>query len=405
MQQGSIGGDAAAIASTRVTTTSYWLDELSEPLTTRRSDGVADVTVVGGGVTGCSCALTLAEAGVRVRVEEARVIAGGASGRNGGFALRGAAMPYDRARDVLGVDRARSLWRLTELALDRVELLAGDALGRVGSLRLAADQTERGALARELEALRTDGFAAEWIDELPPPLEGAYHGAILHPRDGAFHPARWVRRLARRAVAAGAEIVEERRVEAASVAGPTTVIAVDALPAELVPSLARAVRPVRGQVLVTEPLPERLFACPHYAREGYDYWQQLPDGRLLVGGKRDVSFETELTDVEETTPLVQRQLEGLVGELLGRVPRITHRWAGVWGETVDRLPVVGRVHASPGTWVAAGYSGHGNVLGFACGDLIARAILGEEPPELELFDPARLTVEVSPPVRGPDARR
>ena len=56
------------------------------------------MVVVGGGVTGCSCALTLAERGVRVRLYEAREIAGGASGRNGGFALRGAAAPYDAAR-------------------------------------------------------------------------------------------------------------------------------------------------------------------------------------------------------------------------------------------------------------------------------------------------------------------
>jgi glycine/D-amino acid oxidase-like deaminating enzyme len=40
--------------------------------------------------------------------------------------------------------------------------------------------------------------------------------------------------------------------------------------------------------------------------------------------------------------------------------------------------------------VAAGYSGHGNVLGFICGELVAAAILGAEDPLLELFSPARL---------------
>jgi glycine/D-amino acid oxidase-like deaminating enzyme len=42
-----------------------------------------------------------------------------------------------------------------------------------------------------------------------------------------------------------------------------------------------------------------------------------------------------------------------------------------------------------GVWVAGGYSGHGNALGLACGDLVARALLGESAPELEIFDPAR----------------
>jgi gamma-glutamylputrescine oxidase len=79
-----------------------------------------------------------------------------------------------------------------------------------------------------------------------------------------------------------------------------------------------------------------------------------------------------------------------VGDLLGELPPITHRWAGIWGETADRLPLVGRVPGRANVWVAGGYSGHGNVLGLACGDLLARAILGEAPRELELFDPARL---------------
>jgi glycine/D-amino acid oxidase-like deaminating enzyme len=68
---------------------------------------------------------------------------------------------------------------------------------------------------------------------------------------------------------------------------------------------------------------------------------------------------------------------------------VTHRWSGFWGTTPDLLPLVGRVPGRDGLWVAAGFSGHGNVLGLACGDLVARAVLGEPPPELAMFDPAR----------------
>jgi glycine/D-amino acid oxidase-like deaminating enzyme len=54
------------------------------------------------------------------------------------------------------------------------------------------------------------------------------------------------------------------------------------------------------------------------------------------------------------------------------------------------MPVVGRVPGDERTWVAGGYSGHGNVLGILCGELAAEAMLGREAPELALFDPARL---------------
>jgi glycine/D-amino acid oxidase-like deaminating enzyme len=302
----------------------------------------------------------------------------------------------------MGRERARLLWELSERALDAIQELAGDDLRRVGSLRLAADEAERDELEAEHEALREDGFAAEWHDALAPPLDRRYHGALLHPGDGAVHPARWVRRLAARAAASGAEIAEGSRVELAQLEAEAdaVVVAVDGLVARALPEYEGLVRPVRGQMVATAPLTERLFERPHYARRGFDYWQQLADGRLVVGGRRDGSLETEYTDVEETTDAVQARLEALLGELLAAPqPAITHRWAGIWGETPDSLPLAGQVPGRDGVWVAGGYSGHGNVLGYACGDLVARAIAGERAPELELFDPSRLTptaVEATP---------
>jgi glycine/D-amino acid oxidase-like deaminating enzyme len=146
---------------------------------------------------------------------------------------------------------------------------------------------------------------------------------------------------------------------------------------------------MRGQVLATEPLGDILYGRPHYARGAYDYWQQTPDGRLILGGRRDTDLETERTPDEETTPFIQDQLTAYAAELMGRSPEITHRWSGIWGETFDGLPFAGRVPGSDRVWVAGGYCGHGNVLGFACGDLVARAILGEPAAELAAFDPAR----------------
>jgi glycine/D-amino acid oxidase-like deaminating enzyme len=348
------------------------------------------VAVIGGGVTGCSCALTLAERGVRVRLYEAGEIAAGASGRNGGFALRGATAPYDQARIDLGRDGAKLVMELTERSLDRMESLAGDAFRRVGSLRLAWDEAELDALRREHDALREDGFAVEWVDALEGRLADLYLGAILHPNDGALFPARWVRRLARHAVEAGADVREHTPVAVDEVDADQVVVAGDGYTASLLPELGHAVVATRGQVLATEPLPERLYDRPHYARGGYDYWHQLPDGRLVIGGQRDASFATEETDVLETTDLIQDRLDELVEQLVGRRPRVAKRWAGIWGTTPDLQPLVGRVPGRDGVWVAGGYSGHGNALGLACGDLVARAILGDRPAVGAIFEPERL---------------
>jgi gamma-glutamylputrescine oxidase len=378
-----------------VPTTSFWLEEPRDDLRSARFDGRAEVAVIGGGVTGCSCALTLAERGVRVRLFEAGEIAAGASGRNGGFALRGAAKPYDQARADLGAGAALSLMELTEQSLDRMEPLAGDALRRVGSLRLAADEAERGELRREHDALQQDGFAVEWVDDLDPPLDRLYFGAIHHPGDGALQPARWVRRLAAHAAAAGTDIRERQPVSPDEVDADVVVAAGDGFTAALLPELAGLVRPTRGQVLATEPLPRLRYPRPHYARHGYDYWHQLPDRRLVIGGNRDAALADEETDAVETTDLVQQRLDELVERLVGARSRVTHRWAGIWGTTPDQMPLVGPVPGREGVWIAGGYSGHGNALGFACGDLVARAITGESAPELELFDPARFAYSSS----------
>jgi gamma-glutamylputrescine oxidase len=369
---------------------SFWLEEPFEPIQTERRNGRVDVAVVGAGVTGLSCALELAEGGRMVRVHEARTIASGASGRNGGFALRGGAMPYQSARDELGPERAKALWVLTEQTLDRMGGLAGDALRRVGSLRLAADEQERDELRAEYDALEADGFAAEWIDVPSGALEGRYHAALLHPRDGALQPARWIRRLAGQAAAAGAELREHERVGSLdALDADVVVVASDGYPSGLLPAIDEIVQPTRGQVIVTEPLSELLYGRPHYARHGFDYWQQLPDRRLVLGGRRDVDLEAEATPEEATTPEIQSALEQFAAELVGVAPTITHRWSGIFGSSPDELPLVGPVPGQDGVWVSRGYSGHGNVLGLACGRLVARAILGHGEPELELFDPAR----------------
>src|SRR6476619_8553816 len=163
-----------------MSTTSYWLDEPADPLASTRLDGRADVAVIGGGITGCSCALALGEAGMKVSLFEAREIAGGASGRNGGFALRGGSAPFPVLAESIGEEPTAALWRWTERELDELAANAGDAFRRTGSLRLAADAEERDELRDEYDALRSAGFAAEWRERPGAPLE-RYPAALFHP--------------------------------------------------------------------------------------------------------------------------------------------------------------------------------------------------------------------------------
>ena len=349
-----------------------------------------DVVVVGAGVTGCAAAFRLAQAGKRVRLVDAREVAGGASGRNGGFALRGMPAAFDVTAESVGEETARDLMAWTERAIDTIESLAGDSFRRVGSLRVAVDEEERDELRVEYDALVAAGFRAEWLEgsELHDP--GRFTAALRHVRtvrsslragcggSRASLPTR------RRDPRAHARHVSRRARDA------TVVVCVDGYPSGLLGPIEGLVIPTRGQVIATEPIPERDFEVPHYGRHGYDYWHQDEAGRIVAGGFRDVSLDSEFTADEHLTEPVQQALHSFVNGLVGRELRVDYAWAGIFGMVMDFLPSSAVSRASTNVWVAGGYSGHGNVLGFACGELVAQAVAGEDAPFLDVFDPARL---------------
>ena len=143
-------------------------------------------------------------------------------------------------------------------------------------------------------------------------------------------------------------------------------------------------------MIATAPSPERLFECPHYGRHGFDYWHQDADGRIIAGGFRDFDFDSEFTaeEADDAGPGCARRSSRAC-----RPPARGDASLGGDLRPCPRPPAGRRPRAGEdGVWVAGGYSGHGNVLGFLCGELVAEAILGDPDPLLELFDPARLLV-------------
>ena len=344
--------------------------------------------MIGAGVAGLACARRLAQRGIDTLVLERDTVAGGASGRNGGFLLAGMAEFYPDARERYGREQARGTYARTLEAQQEIyalaaELGAADAVRRTGLLRVSASEEEAEHVRHQVEALREDGFPGELVerDQLPVALRPGFHNACLTEHDGSLHPARWIRALAGAAEQAGARIHEHTEVRGpvdgsevvtsgGTVSARHVVVAADGALAALVPGVP--VRTRRLHMVATEPLPERLVECPVYARWGYEYFQQPPDGRLLAGGFSDLDGERSYTDRDEGSREVWDRIERYLVEDLGVDAPITHRWVGTVGYSQDGLPVVGR---HEGLYAAGGYSGHGNVLGFMAGrdlaDLVA----------------------------------
>jgi glycine/D-amino acid oxidase-like deaminating enzyme len=126
-------------------------------------------------------------------------------------------------------------------------------------------------------------------------------------------------------------------------------------------------------MLATAPVGRTLFPRPVYARWGLDYWQQLTDGHVVLGGCRDVGDDAEWTTSSQPTELVQSALTSLLRDQLGVDAPITHRWAATVGYTETGMPILEQVR--PGVWAIGAYSGTGNVVGALCGRAVADLIV------------------------------
>jgi glycine/D-amino acid oxidase-like deaminating enzyme len=363
-----------------------WDDADWPPLPALEGGVEADVCVVGLGGSGLAAVHELLSSGVRVAGVDAGSVGGGAAGRNGGFLLAGLPSFYHDAVRDLGRERARAIYRLTMAEIARMQAATPASIRETGSLRLADSVEEEADCAAQLAAMRRDGLPAE-------PYDGPEGRGLLVPTDGAFQPLARCRALARSALDAGALLFERSpavEIEAGAVRTPVgrvrctrVVVAVDGGLETLLPELRGRVRTSRLQMLGTAPASELVVPRPVYARWGLDYWQQLPDGRLALGGGRDVGGEAEWTDDSQPTDVVQRALDRILRERLGARAPVTHRWAAAVGYTATRMPVAEQVR--PGVWATGAYSGTGNVLGALLGRAVAQAALRGESPLLAPF--------------------
>lgn len=356
-----------------------WDDGSWPGLPSLEGDLEAEVCVVGLGGSGLAAIHELLRLSCSVVGIDAGPIAGGAAGRNGGFLLAGLAKFYHQSVAEHGRDFARRVYQATLEQIAHMQQETPQAIRPVGSLRIAASKEELQDCMAHLEALQADGFEAE-------PYQGPEGQGLLIPSDAAFNPLERCRILAQQALQAGARLFEHTPAQYISGQGVQTprgrvrcqkvLVAVDGRLEHLLPELAGRVRTARLQMLATAPVAMR-YKRPVYHRWGYDYWQQLPDGRIALGGMRDAGGLAEWTDQSETTQAVQQRLEQLLHQLGVRAP-ITHRWAASVGYSASGLPIAEEVR--PGVWAIGGYSGTGNVVGALLGREVAWALLGDQRP-------------------------
>ncbi|MYH91538.1 MAG: FAD-binding oxidoreductase [Gammaproteobacteria bacterium] len=360
----------------------------------------ADVVVIGGGLTGASAALCLAERGVRVALLESRFFGWGASGRSGGQIIAGYSCDQRVLEKLAGLDTARELWEHSLAALDytreRVRRHGIDCDLRSGYLHVGVKQRHARELAEWAEHLeRVYGYPALVYHDggaLRARLQSnLYQAGVSDFQSGHLHPLNYTLGMVKAAGDAGAALYEDATVnrvvdgsggasvvetDGGHIRCDCVVYACNAYLDRLHPGLRRLIMPVGTYIIATEPLGERVAGelIPGGAAVAdtnfvLDYYRLSADTRLLFGGR--VSYST-LEPIRLRESLERRMLR-VFPQLAGTGVEFT--WGGFVAITRNRAPHIGRL---PGNaYHAQGYSGQGMALAGYAGSLLADAVMGE----------------------------
>ncbi|WP_099826438.1 NAD(P)/FAD-dependent oxidoreductase [Oceaniglobus indicus] len=375
-----------------------WYAETAPPLAPfapLSGDARADVCVIGGGYTGLSAALHLAQSGLSVILIEAQRVGFGASGRNGGQVGSG------QRQDQSWLERhapgdARLLWTIAEDAKALVQHLIAhhgiDAAWRPGvvhAFRRPRDVDHEHRYADRLARI----YGYDGIEPLDRAAirdligSTAFVGGSLDHGAGHLHPLRFALGLARAAATAGVRICETTRAthlrrgarhrvetETGIVTADHVVLAANGYLGGLERNVAARVMPINNFIVATEPLGAR--ARDILARDiavaddrfVVNYWRLSEDNRLLFGGGESYGYRFP----RDIRAVVRKPMLEIYPQLAD-VP-LTHAWGGTLAITMNRMPHFAR---DRGVYTASGYSGHGVAMATMAGRMMADAIAGD----------------------------
>lgn len=358
----------------------------------------ADVCIIGAGYTGLSAALHLAQAGRDVVLLDAQRVGFGASGRNGGQLASGQRMEQDALEALVGDPEAAKLWALAEDAKALVKSLIADHqidchlkpgvawtasnTADTGHLHSYADHLAQKYGYDQIETL--DHAALQSVCPSPD-----YMGGILDMGAAHLHPLRFAIGLAQACLDAGVRIHERSAVHHVEEGAPVTVrtdaghviadhviFACNGYLGGLNRRVAARVMPINNFIVATEPLGDRIAeVLPRDiavadSRFVVNYFRLSTEGRLLFGGGESYGYRFP----QDIAAKVRKPMS-LVFPTLKDV-RIDYAWGGTLGITMKRLPYLTRV--TPNILSASGYSGHGVGTATHAGQLMARAIQGDD---------------------------
>jgi len=364
----------------------------------------ADAIIIGAGIVGAACAEALTRDRLRVMLIESSAVGGGATAAGMGHVV---VMDDSEAQFTL-TKYSRDLWNNSVSQLpSEVEFEAR------GTLWIAADEEEYGAVHQKEAFYKTRGVRAEALDsralaEAEPNLRSGLAGALLIPDDSVVYAPCAAQWLVSQAQRRGASLKLGAHVTALSADGVTlndgttisaglTVCATGTWATTLFPALA--MRPRKGHLAITDRYPG--FVRHQLVELGYlksahgasnesvaFNVQPRSTGQVLIGSSRQ--YDQTHSSIDE--PILRRMLQRALEYMPGLAPlSVIRAWTGFRAATEDKLPVVGPCPDRPGVYLATGHEGLGITTSLGTAQLLADLVMNRKPAiDAAAYSPSRL---------------
>lgn len=389
---------------------SYWeasADPFDLELPPLTKATTCDVAIIGGGFTGLSAAIELAQQGVDVCLLEAGHIAWGASGRNGGFACHGSyTLPLQKMTRRYGLDATKHFYKTMLESIDRVE--ENCAAFKIDAWRHGHGEVRLAHLPNRMDGFReeqiylrdTFGDETELIERAELREHGIdgphFHGALKTKYGFGIHPLNYARGLARAAHKLGTKLHPYSRVirweeregihylytDQTHVAAKRVLVATNGYtPENISPHIRGSILPAMSSIIVTRPLTEderheQGWTSPiiaHDNRHLVHYFRLLPNNRFLFGGRGGTnSSNNSLTGIQQKLTTTFQKLFPVWA-----AADITHFWRGFVCLAYDGVPYVGPLGDNKTVWTALAYHGNGVAMASWSGRAVARMMTGK----------------------------
>lgn len=359
-----------------------------------------DFAIVGSGIVGLSCALSLREKfpNAKIVVFERGMLPSGASTKNAGFACFGSVSELLGDLKILPEEEVVELVRSRAHGLDLLRRTIGDA-----GMDYKAFGGYELFLNREPELYEECIAARAYINSLTQEIFGGpvfteqqnpngfgeiFDTVLFNKFEGQIDTGKMMASLLKKAVNSGILILNgaevtlleslnkgiaielNRQIEISS---RHVMVATNGFARRL---LDLDVNPARAQVLVTEPIDDLKIKGTFHLDRGYYYFRNIHN-RILLGGGRNLDLRGESTDSLETTDMIQNALYDLLHTTIlpDTAFTIDTRWSGILGLGGTKKPLVKQVE--PHIYCGVRMGGMGVAIGSAIGLRLADLVESE----------------------------